>query len=142
VLPLVTVEGRAVADPELRFAPSGVAVCKMRLVASKRKQDENGQWVDDKVFWITATCFKDLAEHTAESVVKGDLVTVVGRLQTDEWETESGDKRSAPVLIADSVAISLQFRVVPHSAGRAERSSGPASDDAWATSPASDEPPF
>lgn len=157
MLPLITMdEARVVAEPELRFAPSGVAVCKMRLVASKRKQNEAGEWVDDKTFWITATCFKDLAEHVAESVEKGDLVTVVGRLQTDEWEdSTTHEKRSAPALIADSVAVSLKFRIVPHQAGRAERSRGSSSADAWSTPPESpvpgrdaptttsyDEPPF
>lgn len=158
MLPLVTIEGRVVADPELRFATSGVAVGRMRLVASKQKKNDAGEWVDDKTLWINCTMFKTLAENVAESIVKGDLVTVVGRLQTDEWtDKDSGEKRSQTVVIADSVAASLQFRTIKHGDQRAERSGGQgrqggqggqqAHDDPWATGPSggsgfNDDPPF
>lgn len=149
MLPQVTIDGRMVADPELRFAPSGVAVGKFRVVASSRKQVD-GEWVDDKTLWMQVTCFKKLAENVVDSLVKGDLVVVTGRISTDEWTTDAGEKRSSVVMIADSVAPSLAFRTIPHSAGRAERSSGGEADP-WA-SPAAEggatqtqqesEPPF
>lgn len=147
MLPRVTVEGRLVADPELRFAPSGVAVGNFRLVASDRKKDEaSGEWVDTKTLWLRVTCFKQVAENVAESLEKGDLVTVVGKLSTDEWEDKEGNKRSATSLIADSVAASLQFRTIRHSEGRSQRSSErPAvTTDPWSRGgPADDsEPPF
>lgn len=152
MLPMVTVEGRVAGEPELRFAPSGMAVGKLRLVASSRKKNDAGEWVDDKTLWIDATMFRQLAENVVESVVKGDLVTVVGKLQTDEWEDkDTGAKRSKITMIAESVAVSLQFRTVKHSEGRSSRpASGGASvtDDPWATGPAqpsggfADDPPF
>lgn len=144
MLPIVTVaDARVVNDPELRFAASGVAVGSFRIVASSRKQDEKGEWVDDKVLWLGVTCFKQLAENVAESLRKGDLVSVTGRLQTDEWESD-GEKRSRTVLIADNVAASLRFRTIRHGDGEATRSSTPAADDPWTggQSPQSDEPPF
>ena len=149
MLPLVTIEGRVVADPELRFSNSGVAVGKLRLVASSRKKNESGEWVDDKTLWLDTTMFKQLAENTVESVVKGDLVTVVGRLQTEEWTTQEGEKRSKIALIADSVAVSLAFRTVKHGEGRSQRPSGQGArpaEDPWATGPSggnsADDPPF
>jgi len=146
MLPQVTVEGRVVNDPELRFAPSGVAVGSFRLVASSRKQDESGQWVDDKTLWLGVTCFKQLAENVAESLRRGDLVVVTGRLQTDEWESDTGEKRSRTELVANGVAASLMFRTIPHGEGRAERVSAgdapAAASDPWTAPPAADEPPF
>jgi single-strand DNA-binding protein len=138
----VTVEGRMVNDPELRFAPSGTAVGKFRIVASSRKQVD-GEWVDDKTLWMQVTCFKQLAENCVDSLQKGDLVVVTGRLETDEWETEGGEKRSATVLVANNVAPSLMFRSVPHGEQRrAERTSAPA-EDAWSTPQGqSEDPPF
>jgi single-strand DNA-binding protein len=131
-------------EPELRFAPSGTAVTKLRLVASSRKKDENGEWVDDKTLWMGVTVFKQLAEHVAESVAKGDLVVVTGRLQTDEWTTDAGEKRSAVAMIADTVSVSLQFRTVPHSgdAKAASASSASSSESPSAAVPDNDEPPF
>lgn len=145
MLPIVTVpEARVVNDPELRFSPSGVAVGNFRIVCSSRKKNENDEWVDDKTLWLSVTCFKQLAENCAESLRKGDLVSVTGKLQTDEWESEGGEKRSRTVIIADGVAASLRFRTITHGAGQAERSTSPATSDPWATGggPSSDEPPF
>lgn len=145
MLPQVTVEGRVVNDPELRFGPSGIAIGSFRLVASSRKKNEQDEWVDDRVLWLAVTCFRQLAENVAESLRKGDLVVVTGRLQTEEWETNEGEKRSRTELVANGVGASLQFRTIPHSEKRAERvaaSDAPAENDPWAAPPAADEPPF
>lgn len=143
-LPLIHMEGTLVADPELRFAPSGVAVAKFRLASNGRKYDKDkNEWVDDKVLFMQVTCFRQLAENSVESLRKGDLAVVIGKINTDEWEDEQGNKRSQVVLLADSVAASLQFRTVPHSSGRASRSTAdnpPA--DPWASSGQAEEPPF
>jgi len=151
MLPLVTLEGRLAADPELRFSSGGLAIGRLRMVASSRKKNDNGEWVDDKTLWIDVTCFGRLAENTIESTAKGDLLTVVGRLQTEEWQDrESGEKRSKTAMVADSVSASLAFRTIKHGEGQAQRSSGQGersrpADDPWATGPATgsnDDPPF
>lgn len=128
MLPVVSMEGRVVADPELRFSPNGVAVGRVRLVASSRKKnEESGEWEDDKTCWITVTCFKKLAEHVAESVVKGDLINVTGKLQTEEWESD-GQKRSATVMVADTVAKSLAFAPIPVAAKETKAEAPPQED--------------
>jgi len=141
VLPRVAVEGRVVADPELRFASTGTAVGSFRLVAQDRRK-EGDEWVDGDALWLPVTCFKKLAENVIESVMKGDLVVVTGKIKTDEWETEQGEKRSRVVMIADTVSVSLAFRTVPHSAGRAERQSSAPQEDKWSSPQQSEEPPF
>lgn len=147
MLPSVSMECRAVADPELRFGPSGTAVAKIRTASSKRKQDDNGQWVDDKVCYLDVTCFGKVAENVAESVVRGDQLVITGTLQTDEWnDRETGEKRSKIACTAWTVAVSLAWRTVRHGEGRAERETAPpSSGDPWATqqpsAPVSD-PPF
>src|SRR3982750_3575066 len=103
-LPKVTLECRAVDDPELRFSSNGVAGARLRLVASdRRKNNETGTWEDGDTLWIDCTAFKQLAENVAESVMKGDLLLVVGMLRSENWETRDGEKRSAIKMIADSV---------------------------------------
>jgi len=144
-LPLIHMEGTLVADPELRFSPSGVAVGSFRLAANGRKFDKDkNEWVDDKVLWMRVVCFRQLAENAVESLRKGDLAVVIGKINTDEWEDADGNKRSAVQLVADSVAASLQFRTVTHGEGRASRSTGSVdrTDDPWASGAPADEPPF
>lgn len=128
-------ECRAAADPELRFSPSGAAVARIRTVASSRKKQDDGSWVDDKLCWMDVSAFGKLAENIAESVEKGDLLTIVGRLVTDEWnDRETGEKRSRLNLLADQVSVSLRFRTVRHGDGKADRSSS-GGDDPWAGDP-------
>lgn len=145
-LPLIHMEGTVVADPELRFAPSGVAVGSFRMVANGRKFDKDkNEWVDDKVLWMRVVCFRQLAENVVESLRKGDLAMVIGKISTDEWEDKDGVKRSAVQLVADSVGASLQFRTVAHGSGRAERTpaGATAGPDPWATGGGQpEEPPF
>lgn len=116
MLPRLTIECRLAADPELRFSQSGTAIARMRVVTSDRKRNPQTQeWEDGDSLWLDVTVFKQLAENVVESLQKGDLVVITGRLKTEEWEDrESGQKRSKIALVADTVAASLQFRVLPH----------------------------
>jgi single-strand DNA-binding protein len=143
-LPRSTVEGRVVADPELRFSPNGVAVCRIRLVAQDRRfNKETNGWEDGDTLWLSVTCFKQLAENVAEHIKKGDNVIAIGKERTDEWQDrETNEKRSANALIADDIGKSMKF-----GPKRAERStaSSPVSGEAdpWgSTGGGSDEPPF
>lgn len=119
-LPPVSGEFRLVADPELRFAPSGMAVGNLRLVSNSRKQ-VNGEWVDDQVIWLDAVVFKQMAENVVESLSKGDLVVVIGRLKTEQWEKD-GEKKSKNSLTVDFIGPSLTYATAKVS--KAERSSG------------------
>lgn len=150
-LPRGAVECTLAADPELRFSPSGVAVCSMRLVASDRRfNKETNAWEDGDKLWFDATAFKQLAENTVESVAKGDRVIVTGKWKTDEWDDrETGAKRSKITFVCDVVAPSLLSATAKIS--RASRSGGEQShstpsssggNDPWASPNQSDEPPF
>lgn len=140
-LPTLSGTGRATADAELRIAASGTPVCKVNLAFNSRKKDANGNWVDDQVFFVTATAFKSLAEHVAETVTKGVEVVVTGRLATRQWEDKEGNKRSTAELLIDSIGPSLAFATAtvtkaPKDGGQQRGTA--AANDPWA----SDEPPF
>lgn len=155
-LPRIQLEGRVAADPTLRFASSGTAIGGLRVVADERKKNEStGEWETSRTCWVNVTLFKQEAENMVESISKGDLVIVTGRLETREYETQGGEKRTSVDVIADSVSPSLKWSVAKPV--KAERTQGSSSgsqaststrmadkpDDPWAT-PAgqSDEPPF
>lgn len=145
MLPSVSMECRAVAEPALRFSTTGLAICKVRVVSSSRKKDEGGSWVDDKTCFLDVVTFGKSGENLAESVAKGDLITVTGRLSQNDWEDKEGNKRTSYEVVADYVGVALTFRTVPHGAGKAERgsTSAPANDDPWGGKPAApEEPPF
>ncbi|MER7014535.1 single-stranded DNA-binding protein [Saccharopolyspora sp. NPDC000359] len=135
--------GRLTDDPELRFAPSGAAVCTMTLAFNARRKDQTGEWVDGDSFFIRATAFRDMAEHIAESLTKGAEVIVTGRLKTDQWEDKnSGQKRSAPSLLIDSIGPNL--RGATANVTKANRATAGQPGDPWGAVPqrSSNEPPF
>lgn len=101
-LPMVTLVGNLVADPELRFSQSGKAVCKLRTASNERRRGEDGNWVDGETCFLTVTVFGPRAEQTAE-LTKGQRVIVVGRLAQRTWE-QDGQRRSDYEVKADEVA--------------------------------------
>jgi single-strand DNA-binding protein len=56
--------------------------------------------------------WRELAEHVAASLRRGDPVLVVGRFRQREYETDAGDKRRADDIQADTVAVPLDKRDV------------------------------
>jgi len=143
VLPKLTMVGRLTADPNLRFLESGIAVCSFTVVANDRKKDDSGEWQDsgDPLF-VRVTAWRQLGENAAESLSKGDLAVVIGKLSQRKYTDNDGNERTSLELTADTVAPSLQFRQVKHSTERRSQRQQ-SSDDPWAAPPPDDsEPPF
>jgi single-strand DNA-binding protein len=115
-------------------------ICKVRAVASSRKKDESGNWVDDKSVWVSLTGFNKVAENMAESITKGDLLTVVGRLQVSDWEDSEGHKRTSVEVSVDSIGPAITWN--PAKVQRGERRTSTPDEDPWATGGTTDEPPF
>lgn len=109
-LPALTVTARLVADPEIKWTQSGMAVAKLRLVSNARKLNkQTDQWEDGDTWWGRGTAFARTAEAIAEAgLTKGDLVTVRGRVKTDQWEDkDTGAKRSADEVIVEEIGRAL-----------------------------------
>ena len=145
MLPSITIDGRLVADPELRFTQGGKAVCSMRVAASDSKKDDNGNWSTTEQIFIGVSLWEAEGEAAAEAFRKGDQVLVTGRIYNREYEASNGEKRSSLELKFPTVAKKV-------SAPRVERSAAPSApaNDPWTTAaPAAswagsdtDQPPF
>lgn len=106
----ITLNGRLVADPELRFAASGTAIAGFTVVTSRRVKDQaTGDWSDaDTTYW-DCKAFKQLAENIGESLQKGLEVVAVGRVVQESWEDrQTGGKRSKMVVLVDAIGPSLR----------------------------------
>ena len=122
----ITLTGRLVADPDLKFGQNGNAVVNLRVVTSGRRKTDEG-WQDvDTTFWSVAA-FRQLAENCAESLSKGDLVVVTGKVKSREWQDKEGMKRVSWEVAADHVAVDLVRNAA--SLNRVERKTE--SDDPW-----------
>lgn len=132
--------GNVGQNPELRFTNNGLAVASFAIAVYEGK--------DKQPSWYDITCWDKLAENVAETIEKGDRVTVVGRLTQDRWETADGDKRSKVKIVADDVAVSLKWSTATVNrsgdGGRDDdrRPARPAKQSRKPTQPVPDEEPF
>jgi single-stranded DNA-binding protein len=56
-----------------------------------RVKDGEG-WKNGETSFFRVNAWRQLAEHTAESLTKSDRAIVIGRLKSRSWETPEGDK--------------------------------------------------
>ncbi len=100
-IPVTVVGWVATAPKEIHGA--GVPFTSFRLATTPRRFDSRtGGWTDGRTEWFTVKAFRDVAHNVASSVRKGDPLLVHGRLQTDEWQSETGPRTT---LVIEAVAL-------------------------------------
>jgi len=92
--------GRLTRDPELRYTPSGVAVASFTLAVDRPYTNQQGERETDFIRVIT---WRKLAEVCAQNLGKGRLVAVDGRLQVRSYDDQSGIRRQAAEVVAETV---------------------------------------
>lgn len=94
--------GRLTRDPELRYTPSGTAVCDLGIAISRTFTNATGERKEEVCF-VDVTVWQKQAESCAEYLKKGREVFIEGRLIHDRWETKEGEKRSKIRVTAERV---------------------------------------
>ncbi len=94
--------GNLTRDPELRYTPSGAAVCQMGVALNRRWKDQAGE-TKEEVTFVDVTVWGRQAETVASYLTKGRAVAVEGRLQLDTWQTDAGERRSRLKVVAQRV---------------------------------------
>ena len=95
-------------DPEMRYTPSGQAVTQFTVATNRNFRDAQGEW-QSETEWFRVVVWGQQAERTAERLRKGHKVYVEGRIQTRQWEDQTGNKRYTTELVANQVS-SLERR--------------------------------
>ena len=89
---LVVLGGNLVRDPELKYTPSGTAICEF-TIANTKKFKQNDEW-KEKTGFYNCLCWGKRGEVIAEYFAKGKPILVRGELEFQTWETQEGAKRS------------------------------------------------
>jgi len=89
-------------DPEMRYTPGGQAVTQFSVATNRNYRDPQGEW-QSETEWFRVVVWAEQAERVAEYLRKGHKVYVEGRIQTRQWEDQSGNKRYTTELIANRV---------------------------------------
>ncbi len=93
----LVLQGRLVADPELRHTQSGVPVCSFRVAWSKKYKE-----TETKLF-LSCTAWRGTGELVAKHFCKGKEILVEGELSTQSWQDSEGNPRQTTELTAERV---------------------------------------
>ncbi len=96
----VILMGRLTRDPEVRYsnAAEPVAIARYSLAVNRRTKRDGQPDAD----FINVVAFGASGEFAEKYFKKGQQVSVVGRLQTNTWEDQTGTKRySTEVLVEE-----------------------------------------
>lgn len=98
----VLLMGRLTRDPEMNYTNSAepLAVCRYSLAVNKRFKRDGEPDAD----FINCVAFGKTGEFADKYFQKGQMVSVVGRLQVRNYEDKDGNKR-----VSTDVVIEEQF---------------------------------
>jgi single-stranded DNA-binding protein len=103
----ITVTGRIGADPRTFTTRDGTPGVELRLAIELPSRTPGG---DGITRWVKVTAFGLLASRTADSVIKGDRVTVIADdLMAEAWTGNDGKPRATLALRARDIAASMAF---------------------------------
>jgi single-strand DNA-binding protein len=142
----ITVVGNLTANPELRFTQSGAPVASFTVASNERYKDAAGEWKDGPTSFVRVNAWHELAEHTAESLAKGDRAIVTGTLKQRDYEAKDGTKRTLWEVTATECGAGLRYATAKIT--KAQRNGAPLPDDPWAdrnghqAPPPDEAPPF
>ena len=97
----VTLVGRLVADPEMRYTQSGVPVVSFRLAVEREFKNADGKRDAD---FINCTAWRKVAEIIAQYCKKGGMILASGSLQQDNYEKD-GEKRTSYKVVVDKLRL-------------------------------------
>lgn len=97
--------GNLTRDPEMRYTPSGAAVCTFGLATNRQWNTETGE-KKEEVEFHRIVAWSKLAELCAQLLSKGRKVFVEGRLQTRKWTGQDNvERQTTEIVISDMIIL-------------------------------------
>lgn len=84
-------------DCELRWTSNSKPIATFSLPVKQGYGDH------EKISWVLCKLLGPKAEKLTPYLSKGTKVTVTGEFVMEEWTSQSGEKKSAPVIIVDKI---------------------------------------
>jgi single-strand DNA-binding protein len=101
--PVVTFVGRVALEPTIHFTQTGRAVGNFKVAVTPQTK-ENETWVDKETLWFGVSLWRG-AEAAVDSIDKGSLVTVTGKLTEEKYTNKNGEEKTALNVDADSIGL-------------------------------------
>jgi single-strand DNA-binding protein len=90
-------------DPEVRYAPSGLAVANMSLATTRSWKDKTSGEKQEEVEWHRVVLYDRQAELAGEYLFKGSAVYIEGRLKTRKWTDKDGVEKYTTEVVCESM---------------------------------------
>lgn len=97
----IFLQGRMVADPELRHTQQGTSVASFRMAVDRdfKSKDPGASNTD----FINIVAWRNTAEFVSRYFTKGRMAVVEGRLQMRDYTDKGGNKRTVAEVVANNV---------------------------------------
>lgn len=86
-------------DPEVRYTPSGTAVANFSIATTENWTNKDGE-KESHTEWHRIVAWGRLGEICGEYLSSGKQVYIEGRIRTNEWEDQEGNKRQNKEIVA------------------------------------------
>jgi len=111
--------GNLTRDPELRYTPTGAAVCTIGLATNRQWTTEAGEKKEETEFH-RVVAWNKLAELCSQLLAKGRKIYVEGRLRTNQWQGQDGAQRNTTEVVIEDMIILDSKRPVTGEEGHGE----------------------
>lgn len=91
--------GRLTKDVELRQTQSGTPVASFTMAVNRRCAKEGQQDAD----FLNCVAWRQQAEFISKYFHKGNMIAIIGNLQSRSWDGEDGKKQYVTEVIVDEV---------------------------------------
>lgn len=92
-------------DPEVRYTPSGAAVCNLRLATTRNWKNRDTGERQEETEWHSVVLYDRQAEVAGEYLKKGRSVYIEGRLQTRKYTDKDGVEKYSTEIVADRMQL-------------------------------------
>lgn len=97
----LSVLGRLVNDPDLRYTASGTSVCRFTVAINERYRNSSGN-VQEHATFLDVDSFGRAAEMISKYFVKGSRILLDGRLRQEDWIAKDGTSRRKLKCVLDA----------------------------------------
>jgi single-strand DNA-binding protein len=136
--------GNATRDAELKYLPSGSAVCEIDLAINDSYFNKQTNQKVESVSFVTCVFYGKIAEVCGQYVTRGKQLLVQGKLKQQSWtDKETQAKRSKLIVVAESMQLlggKSDQRPDTRNEPASERKQAPESEPAYTA--AGDDVPF
>ena len=101
----VIVLGNLGRDPEVKYAPSGTAICNLSVATARSWKNKTTGEREEETEWHRVVLYDRLAEVAGEYAKKGKPIYIEGRLKTRKWTDKDGVERYTTEIVAESLQL-------------------------------------